>query len=95
MKNNWEPVLWESWSALALCAASVLPPGSPFGRTTGIVWPGLALAVLVPTAWALWGLWAQPQTSPGPEQLLEPAGALSEPVREAVSACDLAVHIPA
>lgn len=93
-KTNWEPLLWEGWAALALCAAAVLPPDSPWGRMPAVVWPGLVLAVLVPAAWTLWGLWAQTPPAPEPECLLEPA-ALPEPVRRAVAQCDFAVRLPA
>ena len=86
MKQDWSTMLWEGWTALTLCAAAALPPGSPWASAPGIVWPGLALAVGVPLAWGLWGvLDALPAALP-PEQLLEPLPGLPEAVRQELTA---------
>jgi len=72
MKRSGQTALWELWAALCLCTALVFPPGSPWRQEPALVCPGLALAFVVPAAWAVWGLQAAlPQPLP-PEQLLEP-----------------------
>lgn len=72
MKHRWTALLWELWAAQAVCAAVMLPPGSGAARLPALVLPGLALAVVVPAAWVLWGLWAEPPVPLGPEAPLEP-----------------------
>ena len=75
MKHRWTTLLWELWAAQAVCAAAALPPGSAFGTCPALALPGLALAAVVPTAWAAWALLAQPPSPLPPEQLLEqPSG---------------------
>ena len=72
MKHRWTTLLWELWAAQTACAAVVFPPGSRAAQLPAVVLPGLALAVIVPTAWVLWGLWAEPPVPLGPEAPLEP-----------------------
>ena len=38
----------------------------------GLALPALGLAAAVPTAWFVWGVWAEPPLPLPPEQLLEP-----------------------
>ena len=71
MKHNGQTVLWELWAALCLCTALVLPPGSPWLHEPALLYPGLALAALVPAAWAVWWVAVPPKPLP-PEQLLQP-----------------------
>ena len=42
-----------------------------FGAAQGAL-PALGLAAAVPTAWFVWGVWAEPPLPLPPEQLLEP-----------------------
>ena len=72
MKHRWTTLLWELWAAQAVCAAAALPPGGGFHTCPALVLPGLALAAAVPTAWFVWGVWAEPPLPLPPEQLLEP-----------------------
>ena len=59
MKHRWTTLLWELWAAQVLCTAAAMLPG-------------LGLAAAVPTAWFVWGVWAEPPLPLPPEQLLEP-----------------------
>ena len=72
MKHRWTTLLWELWAAQALCAAAALPPGSAFHTCPALALPALGLAAAVPTAWFVWGVWAEPPLPLPPEQLLEP-----------------------
>lgn len=73
MKYQWTTLLWELWTALCLCTVLQFPPGSTWSREPAILWPGLTLAVVVPTGWAVWELRSGlPQPLP-PEQRLEAA----------------------
>lgn len=60
MKHRWMTLLWELWAAQLLCT---MP---------GLALPALGLAAAVPTAWFVWGVWAEPPLPLPPEQLLEP-----------------------
>ena len=71
-ETQWTTIFWEGWTALALCAAVVFWPGSAALGYPAVLWPGLALAAAVPTAWFVWGVWAEPPLPLPPEQLLEP-----------------------
>lgn len=73
MKHQWTALLWELWTALCLCTAWMLPPGSTWSREPALLWPGLVLAVVVPAGWAAWGLWADLPRPLPPEQRLEAA----------------------
>lgn len=70
MKHSWQTLLWELWAALCLCTGLSFGPlvGSP-----ALVWPGLALAGVVPLGWAAFCVWAQLPAPLPPEQPLEPA----------------------
>lgn len=72
MKHRWTTLLWELWAALALCAGAALWPGSDFCTYPGLVVPGLVLAAVVPVAWAVWGIRADPPPPLPQEQPLEP-----------------------
>ena len=43
-ETQWTTIFWESWTALALCAAAVFWPGSAVLGYPAVLWPGLALA---------------------------------------------------
>lgn len=79
MKQRWKGLLWELWAAQAVCTVAALAPGSRFCTIPGLALPGLVLAAAVPTAWAVWGVFAEPAQPLPPEQLLDP-----------VHPCDLA-----
>ena len=82
-ETQWTTIFWESWTALALCAAAVFWPGSaalsypavPWLAGSivlgypAVLWPGLALAAAVPVLWAGWWLWAE-KAPPLPEEEL-------------------------
>ena len=70
MRETTATILWEGWTALVLCAAAVFWPGSTALTYPAVLWPGLALALAVPTGWAVWAVTACPALLP-PEQLLE------------------------
>ena len=72
MKHRWTTLLWELWAAQVLCTAAVWLPGSRVGELPELALPALGLAAGVPTAWAVWGVWAEPELPLPPEQLLEP-----------------------
>lgn len=68
-ETQWTTIFWESWTALALCAAAVFWPGSAALSYPAVLWPGLALAAAVPVLWAGWWLWAE-KAPPLPEEEL-------------------------
>ena len=70
MKHRWMTLLWELWAAQLLCTAAAMLPGSRVCTMPGLALPALGLAAAVPTAWFVWGVWAEPPLPP--EQLLEP-----------------------
>ena len=70
MRETTATILWEGWTALALCAAAVFWPGSEALTYPAVLWPGLALALAVPAGWGFWAVTAVPEALP-PEQLLE------------------------
>ena len=73
-ETEWTTLLWEGWAALVLCTAAVFCPGSPALRYPAVLWPGLALAGVVPLAWAGWWLGAKRPGPLPPEQPLELPG---------------------
>ena len=70
MRETLATILWEGWTAIVLCAAAVLLPGSEALTYPAVLWPGLVLAAAVPAGWVFWALAEQPAPLP-PEQLLE------------------------
>ena len=85
MKHGGQTILWELWAALCLCTVLALPPGSACSRMPGILWPGLVLAIAVPTGWAVWGVCAQLPAPLPPEQPLADARPF-----DLAALCDLA-----
>ena len=72
MKHRWTTLLWELFAAQLLCTAAAMLPGSRVCTMPGLALPALGLAAAVPTAWFVWGVWAEPPLPLPPEQLLEP-----------------------
>ena len=72
MKHRWTTLLWELRAAQVLCTAAAMLPGSRVCTMPGLALPALGLAAAVPTAWFVWGVWAEPPLPLPPEQLLEP-----------------------
>ena len=72
MKHRWTTLLWELFAAQLLCTAAAMLPGSRVCTMPGLALPALGLAAAVPTAWIVWGVWAEPPLPLPPEQLLEP-----------------------
>ena len=72
MKHRWTTLLWELFAAQVLCTAAAMLPGSRVCTMLGLALPALGLAAAVPTAWFVWGVWAEPPLPLPPEQLLEP-----------------------
>ena len=70
--NDETTLLWELWAAQVLCTAAAMLPGSRVCTMPGLALPALGLAAAVPTAWFVWGVWAEPPLPLPPEQLLEP-----------------------
>ena len=60
MKHRWTTLLWELWAAQVLCTAAAMLPGSRVCTMPGLALPALGLAAAVPTAWFVWGVWAEP-----------------------------------
>ena len=60
MKHRWTTLLWELWAAQLLCTAAAMLPGSRVCTMPGLALPALGLAAAVPTAWFVWGVWAEP-----------------------------------
>ena len=60
MKHRWMTLLWELWAAQVLCTAAAMLPGSRVCTMPGLALPALGLAAAVPTAWFVWGVWAEP-----------------------------------
>ena len=60
MKQRWMTLLWELWAAQMLCTAAAMLPGSRVCTMPGLALPALGLAAAVPTAWFVWGVWAEP-----------------------------------
>ena len=61
----------------AFCSAGAVHGGGnaarqPVCTMPGLALPALGLAAAVPTAWFVWGVWAEPPLPLPPEQLLEP-----------------------
>ena len=87
MKHRWTTLLWELFAAQLLCTAAAMLPGSPVCTDPALGLPALGLAAAVPTAWFVWGVWAEPPpaaaagtaagTAPdtGPSHPAGPAGA--------------------
>ena len=71
MKHRWMTLLWELWAAQLLCTAAAMLPGSRVCTMPGLALPALGLAAAVPTAWFVWGVWAELPLPLPPEQLLE------------------------
>ena len=89
MKHSIQTILWELWAALCLCTALVFPPGSAWLHEPAILGPGLALAVFVPTAWALWQVQAElPEPLP-PECPIERVRPF-----DLATLCDLPTAVP-
>ena len=76
MKHRWMTLLWELWAAQVLCTAAAMLPGSRVCTMPGLALPALGLAAAVPTAWFVWGVWAEPPRTLDPATLLD----LPEPV---------------
>ena len=72
MKHRWTTLLWELWAAQVLCTAAAMLPGSRVCTMPGLALPALGLAAAVPTAWAVWALFAEPPDPLPPERLLGP-----------------------
>ena len=60
MKHRWTTLLWELFAAQLLCTAAAMLPGSRVCTMPGLALPALGLAAAVPTAWFVWGVWAEP-----------------------------------
>ena len=72
MKHRWTTLLWELFAAQLLCTAAAMLPGSRVCTMPGLALPALGLAAAVPTAWAVWALFAEPPDPLPPERLLGP-----------------------
>ena len=79
MKHRWTTLLWELFAAQVLCTAAAMLPGSRVCTMPGLALPALGLAAAVPTAWFVWGVWAEPPLPLPPEQLLERPGHWTQP----------------
>ena len=89
MKHRWTTLLWELFAAQLLCTAAAMLPGSRVCTMPGLALPALGLAAAVPTAWAAWGLLAQPPEPLPPEQLLE-----APPGFDLATLCDFEAAAP-
>lgn len=72
MKHRWMTLLWELFAAQLLCTGAAMLPGSPVCTDPALGLPALGLGAAVPTAWFVWGVWAESPLPLPPEQLLEP-----------------------